>query len=69
MASVKLNISGMSCGRCVAHVEEALSAVPGVTVHTVTIWSAEVETDAGSAASVPLVEAVRKAGYQARIVQ
>ena len=69
MASVKLNISGMSCGRCVAHVEKALSALPGVTVHTVTIGSAEVETDAGSAASVPLVEAVRNAGYEARIVQ
>jgi copper chaperone CopZ len=69
MPSVKLNISGMSCGRCVAHVERALSALPGVTVHTVTIGSAEVEVDAGSAASVPLVEAVRKAGYEARIVQ
>jgi copper chaperone CopZ len=69
MPSVKLNISGMSCGRCVAHVEKALSALPGVTVHTVTIGSAEVEVDAGSAASVSLVEAVRKAGYEAQIVQ
>jgi copper chaperone CopZ len=69
MASVKLNISGMSCGRCVAHVERALSALPGVTVCTVTIGSAEVDVDAGSAGSVPLVEAVRNAGYEARIVQ
>jgi copper chaperone CopZ len=69
MASVKLNISGMSCGRCVAHVEKALSALPGVTVRTVTIGSAEVDVDAGSAGSVPLVEAVRNAGYEARIVQ
>jgi copper chaperone CopZ len=66
MASVKLNISGMSCGRCVAHVENALSALPGVTVRAVNIGSAEVEIDAGQSTADQLVEAVRQAGYEAQ---
>jgi len=65
---IKLPIEGMTCASCVRRVENALKAVPGVA-------SAEVNLATETAAvSVPagfnaesLVEAVRGAGYEARL--
>ena len=45
MTSLNLNITGMSCGNCVAHVKKALTSVPGLTVRKVEIGRAEVEFD------------------------
>ncbi len=67
---IKLPIEGMTCASCVRRVEKALKAVPGVQ-------SAEVNLATESAAvAVPptfdpqtLVEAVRGAGYEARLVE
>jgi Cu+-exporting ATPase len=70
-----LAISGMTCASCVAHVEEALNKVPGVTEASVNLATERAEvalTD--EAAQSPdtvtrLVRAVVAAGYGARSVQ
>ena len=58
------NILGMTCASCVARVEKALLAVPGVRTANVNIAteSATATTDTGVGAD-PLMAAVRKAGY------
>ena len=64
---VSLAIDGMSCGHCVAAVTEALSAVPGVTVQRVAVGSAAVTIEPGTTAPAAVVEAIRDAGYEARV--
>jgi heavy metal translocating P-type ATPase len=65
-AAQDLSIEGMTCASCVARVERALKAVPGVTLANVNLAteSARVEgvADAGA-----LIEAVKAVGYAARI--
>ena len=61
---IKLNITGMTCGHCVAHTKKSLEAVPGVE-------SAEVSLEPGGAVvkgdvdAMALVAAVKEAGYEA----
>lgn len=63
---VTLEISGMSCGHCVAAVKSALNAAPGVAVQDVTIGSATVKLESQTSPDIA-VEAVREAGYEARV--
>jgi P-type Cu+ transporter len=65
---IKLPIEGMTCASCVARVEKALRRVPGVAsaevnlaTETATVALAE------GAAAASLLEAVRGAGYEARL--
>ncbi|WJW75330.1 heavy metal translocating P-type ATPase [Thiohalobacter sp. IOR34] len=65
---IRLSISGLSCAGCVAAVEDALRAVPGVeqavvnfAEHTAQV-TGEVEVDS-------LIAAVRKAGYEAALLR
>ncbi len=64
----RLSISGMSCAGCVAAVENALKAVPGVQEATVNFaeHTADVE---GSAVANQLIKAVVDAGYDAAELQ
>ena len=61
-----ISIEGMACMHCVKHVQEALSAVPGVQEVTVDLEgkSATVSVD-GSVSDAALKAAVDEAGYQA----
>jgi Cu+-exporting ATPase len=61
-----LRIGGMSCASCVARVEKALTAVPGVGRATVNIATetARVESDA-PLTFTQLQQAIEKAGYEA----
>ncbi len=63
---VALRIEGMTCGSCVARVESALRAVPGVKSARVNLAteSASVETGDGADAD-RLIRAVQSAGYDA----
>ncbi len=63
---LELEIEGMGCEGCVAAVDQALRAVPGVRIVTVDLKAgrATVEHDGVDAAA--LVRAVEKAGYDAR---
>lgn len=66
--SIELAIEGMTCASCVARIEKALKAVPGVTQASVNLATerASVRLTKGIATSDSLEQAVRAAGYDAR---
>ncbi len=65
MDTVKLNITGMSCGHCVSRVRSALAAVPGVTVTAVAVGQATLELEGGLGRLPDVLDAVDRAGYRA----
>ena len=69
MASIRLAVTGMTCGHCVAKVEEALKGVDGVWGAFVDLegGAAEVDFDDSRAQPESLVEAVKAAGYDAQV--
>jgi heavy metal translocating P-type ATPase len=64
--STGLSIIGMTCASCVARVERALKAVPGVTEARVNLATETAEV-VGVAETEALVAAVKGAGYEARL--
>lgn len=62
----KYNITGMSCAACQAHVEKAVSKVPGVDSVSVSLLTNSMGVE-GSASSESIVKAVEDAGYGAAI--
>jgi copper chaperone len=66
MATVTLNVSGMTCEHCVAAVTRALTNVPGVESAQVSLERAQALV-AGAADSRALIEAVRQEGYDAAL--
>ncbi|MDH5230707.1 MAG: heavy metal translocating P-type ATPase [Gammaproteobacteria bacterium] len=62
--SIRLSISGMSCAGCVASVEKALAAVPGVTQSAVN-FAEHTALVKGDVQATQLVQAVKDAGYDA----
>jgi len=67
--TLQLAIDGMTCASCVARVEKALAAVPGVLRASVNLASesARVEVVRGLASARLLAAAVQDAGYTARV--
>ncbi len=70
-ARIELDVHGLHCAGCVATVENALRRVPGVAAASVnlatehaTVW---LDTDQPSPPTERLIQAVRAAGYQARL--
>ena len=65
--TLRLRIDGMTCGGCVASVERALQAVPGVETARVNLATgvATVDLTDGSAPRAALFQAVRAVGYEA----
>ena len=61
---MNIAIQGMHCQACVRRVEKALSSVEGASVEKVEIGSAAVVADPAREQAV--LDAVRKAGYEAR---
>ena len=57
-----LTIEGMMCAHCVAHVEKALNALPGVTAAVDLDSKTAIVT--GDASDEALKKAVADAGYQ-----
>ena len=64
---MKISIEGMHCQSCVRQVEKALAAVEAAKVESVEIGSASLSADPSREQAV--LEAVRKAGYEARTVE
>ena len=60
----KYNITGMSCASCQAHVEKAVSKVPGVESVSVSLLTNSMGVE-GSATSEDIIKAVEDAGYGA----
>ncbi|MGG7565412.1 heavy metal translocating P-type ATPase [Rhodovulum sp. DZ06] len=66
---VALALSGMTCAGCAGRVERALAAAPGVIRASVNLATetADIRIAAGETDAPALIEAVRKAGYDARL--
>ncbi len=58
------NVTGMSCGSCVARIEQVLAGQDGVDDASVDLESGEARVGVSSAASIDdLIAAVAEAGY------
>jgi Cu+-exporting ATPase len=65
---IKLPIEGMTCASCVARVEKALKRVPGVAAAEVNLATETASVVlAEGAPPESLIDAVREAGYEARL--
>ena len=64
----KYEISGMSCAACSARVEKAVSAVKGVTKCSVNLLTNSMLIE-GNAQNDAIINAVKKAGYGASLIQ
>ena len=62
-----LDIEGMTCASCVARVEKRLQAVPGVTAAVNLATESAKVSFPGDVPADRLVQAVREAGYDARV--
>ena len=60
----KLAIEGMSCGHCVAAVQQALNNIEGVEAQKVEIGLAVVRYEEGKLPTAAIDEAIRSAGYE-----
>ncbi|WP_043739502.1 heavy metal translocating P-type ATPase [Thioalkalivibrio nitratireducens] len=60
---LELPVGGMSCASCVARVEDAIRAVPGVQGASVNLATGQASVDLGTASPQAVVAAVAAAGY------
>jgi len=69
MKTVKLQVDGMSCASCAKAVEKALCAVTGVDKASVNFVSrtAVINVQDAVAGEQPLIDAIKRAGYNARL--
>ena len=69
MATLKLRVSGMTCGHCQMKVEKALLGASGVysAVVDLTVGEAEVDFNDDTTTTDQLLAAVAKAGYSAKV--
>ncbi len=65
-AKVVLDIEGMSCASCVARVEKALKAAPGVESATVNLATERAEVLGAGIDRASLIQAVEAIGYEVR---
>jgi copper chaperone CopZ len=66
---VTIPVTGMSCGSCVRHVQQALNQQSGVTICSVNLQAgqAAVTFDPQETSVEELVDAIRQAGYGAEV--
>jgi copper chaperone CopZ len=62
--TIQVKVSGMSCQHCVAAVDKAVRAVPGVTDAAVDLAGGTVRVS-GTVDRQQVVEAIKAAGYEA----
>ena len=69
-AATELAIGGMTCASCAMRVEKALAKVPGVAGASVNLATETATVNLAGAASDPgaLIDAVKKAGYEATLI-
>ena len=68
--TIEIGVGGMTCASCVAHVEKALRAVPGVIDASVNLATerAQVRALAGPDIENKLRRAISEAGYEPRVI-
>ena len=64
MQSIRLSITGMSCGHCVDRVSRTLGALDGLQVDDVRIGSAALRFDPARRSLDDILEALRDVGYE-----
>ena len=64
-----LRVEGMTCASCVARVEKALRKVPGIVDASVNLATETATVQATGAVGEAAVAAIRKAGYEATVVE
>ncbi|NOT10017.1 MAG: heavy-metal-associated domain-containing protein [Gemmatimonadales bacterium] len=69
MTALILAIDGMSCGHCLNAVNQALSAVPGVSLTSLRMGRAELRYDPALTDEARIAAAVERAGYRATPLQ
>ena len=71
MATLKLRVSGMTCGHCQMKVENALKQTAGVYSAVVGLDTGEAEIDFNDDTTTAdqLVAAVKQAGYGAKLAE
>ena len=69
MATLKLRVTGMTCGHCRVKVEQALRGMAGVFTAVVDLpdGEAEVDFDDDATTADQLIRAVERAGYGAKL--
>lgn len=67
MTTITLDISGMTCGHCVAWVTKALKGLAGVHVKDVSVGRATVEFDEAVVTPDRIAETVTASGYPSRV--
>lgn len=67
MSTIDLQVQGMTCGSCVRHVNQALTAIAGVDRVEVDLNSGLVRVE-GNADGTALIAALDDAGYPAQAV-
>lgn len=67
--TLDLDVRGMTCASCVARVEKALAAVPGVSGVSVNLATERARVESRTGDLTALVEAVVRAGYEASAVR
>ena len=63
-----MQITGMMCQHCVAHVSKALNAIPGITAQVQLEQNRALITMDRPIADETLIRAVTDAGYQAELL-
>ena len=65
--TLRINVGGMTCAACQAHVQHALEETPGVEKAAVSLMTNEatVVFDPHTVAPPALIEAIRGTGYEA----
>ncbi|MCC6756672.1 MAG: copper-translocating P-type ATPase [Arenimonas sp.] len=66
-AVTTLAVTGMTCASCVAHIEKALAAVPGVTSVSVNLATEKATVTGAAGSDAALVAAVVASGYGAQV--
>ncbi|MEN3318077.1 MAG: hypothetical protein V7643_1478 [Mycobacterium sp.] len=65
MSTVKVTVTGMSCGHCATSVREEVGTIPGVKGVDVDLASGEVTVDSeGPVETAAIKSAVEEAGYE-----
>lgn len=69
MASIKLRVTGMTCGHCQAKVERALKGTAGVysAIVDLPLGEAEIDFEDDTATTAQMIAAVERAGYAAKL--
>ncbi|XZG69612.1 heavy-metal-associated domain-containing protein [Chitinibacteraceae bacterium HSL-7] len=63
METLHLQLSGLSCGGCIASVERVLAATAGIHGYKVALDHAEISYDASVVSTDAIAEAIEDAGY------